>query len=489
MHLGFSLAPASDDTALWGRQLCRRLALVACSLVMLVGPGASSAEECNTDICTGGAACTISGAHVLSPGCELDFGDKDVTIAKTALLREEEGGGFTIKAHHLTLLGSLATKSPTKGTDAGGITVILSGDLTVPPQAKGSISSEGSVDEGVGYGGTVFVTAAGAISLQGNVGIVSRPSGIIDMTGASLLLGERISALVYASIFLKTTAGSMTINKPILADNVSGNVGCGGEVELEAQGGDLIINGQVTQKNVACGSGSLSFIASGDIKVKKLIDASDKYHGDSGGDIAIAAGNDLFVYAPIVADGSPSIEESLGGRILMSAGGNVVITAKVSARAFYEDASGGCIGIAAGPNKSITIDSDLLTTSAKGPGGIIVIGDSPRDDLSECPNPDPAHAGPIVGAESISLTGVVDSTGTTGGVNRLSYRNAFTSSGVRLRSNDNSSTTGNIIQCGCLDDSPTDGTCDANACIRNPLGLIPGTATPVAQVLPTVLVP
>ncbi|MBI3245323.1 MAG: hypothetical protein HYZ50_02310 [Deltaproteobacteria bacterium] len=489
MDWGFSITRAGGGAALWRMRLRRLIGLAVFGLITLAVPQAIHAAECDINICTGGNVCTISGSHTLSGGCELDLGEKDVTIANNALLKEQEGGGFTIEAHHLTLLGTLSTKSPAKGVDAGGITLLLSGDFSIPLKAKGLISSEGSVDEGVGYGGLVHVTAAGAITLQGSAGIISRPGGIIEMTGASVLLGERLSALVYSSIFLKSTAGSVTVNKPILADNVSGNVGCGGEVELEAQGGDLILNGQVTQKNVACGSGSLSFTATGNIKINKPIDASDKYHGDGGGFIAVAAGNDIIVNAPIVADGSPSIEDSFGGRILMSAGGNVFIAAKVSAKAFYEDASAGCIGIAAGPHKSIDVSGELLATSAKGPGGIIVLGDSPRDDLSECPDPNSAHAGSIVGADSIMLSGAIDSTGTDGGVNRISYQNAFTLTGASLRSNTNSATTGNIVQCGCLDDSPADSACDVNVCLSNPVGLVPGVAVPVAQVTPTVLVP
>lgn len=489
MDSGFSIMRAGSGVALRGLRLRRLIGLAVCGLVALASLRAVYAAECDTNICTGGNTCTISGAHVLSGGCELDFGEKDVTITNNALLREQEGGGFTVKAHHLTLLGALSTKSPAKGADAGGITLLLSGDFSIPLKAKGLMSSEGSVDEGVGYGGIVHVTAAGAITLQGNVGIVSRPGGIIEMTGASLLFGERLSALVYSAIFLKSTAGSLTVNKPILADNVSGNVGCGGEIELEAQGGDLILNGQVTQKNVACGSGSLSFTASGDIKINKPIDASDKYHGDGGGFIAVEAGNDIFVNAPVLADGSPSIEDSFGGRILMSAGGNVVIAAKISAKAFYEDAGAGCIGIVAGPHKTIHISGELLATSAKGPGGIIVLGDSPRDDLSECPDPNPTHVGSIVGADAVTISGTLNSTGTDGGVNRISYHNALKFTGASLRSNTNSATTGNIVQCGCLDESPTDGICDVNACIGNPVGLVPGVAVPVAQVKPTVLVP
>lgn len=134
------------------------------SLLVCLSVSRALATECDINICAGNP-CTITGMHDLSGGCVLDFGAKDVTIAKGTTLKEKHGGGFTIKAHHLTLAGALQTKPPTSSDCAGAIELIASGDFITPKGSQGKISATGPASD---CGGSIIITAAGAVNLRGS---------------------------------------------------------------------------------------------------------------------------------------------------------------------------------------------------------------------------------------------------------------------------------------------------------------------------------
>lgn len=436
------------------------------------------ATECDTSICVGGSSCTISGAHTLSGGCDLNFGDKDVTIDRGALVQEFESGGFSIEARHLTLAGTLQTKTPPGGFFSGNIEVTVSGDFVTPKGAPGRIVSPG--------GGGIKVMATGAIMLRGSGGFSSRPLGSIELTGASVLVDEKLTTTSAANLTIHSTNGPVTVKKTLRVDSIALHVGCGATVDIQAQGGDLLLNGALFQTNI-CGAGSLSFSATGNVTINKPINANDKFQGDGGGYIEILAGGDIIINAPITANGSPYIQfASEGGEVLAKAGGNVTVNKTITVNA-VDSQRAGCIGLGAGSAKTIQVNGSLEATSSGGNGGGITLGNVP-DQVSFlfCRNASPS---PPAGADTVILSGSLNSTGATNGVNRISYRTTFDATGGNLKANANSAATGNIVQCACPDGSPTDGVCDVSACINNPVGLNPAQTTPPIQLLPTVLAP
>lgn len=52
------------------------------------------------------------------------------------------------------------------------------------------------------------------------------------------------------------------MNKTIRIDSIAALVGCGATLNVQAQGGDLVLNGLISQTN-NCGSGFLDFSATG----------------------------------------------------------------------------------------------------------------------------------------------------------------------------------------------------------------------------------
>ncbi|MBI3248298.1 MAG: hypothetical protein HYZ50_17465 [Deltaproteobacteria bacterium] len=461
--------------------LKRTVAWSVASLLACLGVSHALATECDTNICAGNP-CTITGMHDLSGGCVLDFGATDVTIAKGATLKEKHGGGFTIKAHHLTLAGTLRTKAP-PGDSAGSIDLILSGNFTTPKGSQGKIMATGPAS---GYGGAIDITAAGAVDLQGGGGLIAQPAGSIDITGTNLLVNEKLSALSVGSINLRSTSGPVTVNKTIRIDSIAALVGCGATLNVQAQGGDLVLNGLISQTN-NCGSGFLDFSASGDIIVNGGIVANDKFQGDGGGYLTFRAGGNIEINAPISANGSPyGYSSTSGGIVYLSADGDVTVTKNITANAIGSS-RGGCIAIAVGTGYTVSVRGKL---EAKAPslGGVIRLGNVSRTiDYHVC---GASVLSPAIGAGTVLLAGTMDSSGTdVAGLNLVSYRTAFDATGGRLISGVNSSATGNIVQCNCADVSPMDGMCDANVCLSDPIGLDPAKVTPAVQLTPIVLVP
>ena len=69
-----------------------RLRLAAAVVAMTcLSVRAANAQECSTAICVGNP-CTISGTHLLTDGCDLDFGSKTVTVAGKLMAAMPWGG-------------------------------------------------------------------------------------------------------------------------------------------------------------------------------------------------------------------------------------------------------------------------------------------------------------------------------------------------------------------------------------------------------------
>lgn len=457
----------------------KRALSIAMLTAMLLQHEHAQATECDPNICVGNP-CTITGQHDLTEGCLLDFGAKDVTIAKGALLKEQQGGGFTLIAHDLTLAGALQTMSPAAGEDAGSIHLIVSGDFTTPKGVPGRMVSQGS---GFGMSGLLSVTAGGDINLQGSSGFSTRPGGGIQLTGNSIVIAEKLSALAGNGGFdIRSTNGPVVIKKPLRADDLAATVGCGGLVNIEVNGGDLTVEGPITQTN-RCGAGTLTFSATGDVVVKKKIVASDtggaNDSGDGGGALTIRADGNIVIDAPITTNGSAALSSSPGGSVLLLAGGEVRVFGDISAKGLHPEAPAGCISIGVGSAGTIQVESTLAATS-QGGFGIIRLGDVPAD-TGFCGE---THAGPPLGADVVMLSGKLD-TSHADGETRISYRSAFDATNGQLVANGGV----NIIQCACPDVAPADGVCDSATCLNDPVGLNPASATPPAQLIPTMLAP
>lgn len=223
--------------------------------------------------------------------------------------------------------------------------------------------------------------------------------------------------------------------------------------------------------------------ATGDVFVNKKIIASDKAgptdSGDGGGDITIRAGGDITTNAPIITNGSGALSGSPGGYVLLIAGGDVTVRDDITANGLHPESPGGCIGIGVGHTGTIRVESVLEAKSLYG-FGVIRLGDVPSN-MHFCGE---NHAGPPLGADTVILSGKLD-TSSVNGENRISYRSAFNATNGQLLANGGE----NIIQGACPDIGPADGVCDSARCLSDPVGVNPALTNPPVQLVPTVLAP
>jgi cysteine-rich repeat protein len=302
------------------------LARGALALLLVLAPFRTNTQgaECTTAICSGtSSSCTITGSHTLtapcvtdpcgtpSCTCTLDFGQKDVTIGGTGVLKVPNSGCLTIIAGDLTVKGNIDA--------AGGfVDVRLAGNGS---STLGRFTATGSalitVSDPPDNGGGVEITApaGGSVKVLQNARIRANGLGSIDICVGARDSTDQCDETGTGEVTIQSTTGDgspeisasnggfMTIvggsiNVPTSATelDVSDNDpdDSGGDIQLRASAGDITANGTVTAndpKSDADG-GAIVLLAPGNHAV--LVGGVLKAQGGTGdfaGDGMIFIGN------------------------------------------------------------------------------------------------------------------------------------------------------------------------------------------------------
>lgn len=448
------------------------LGLVSFSLPSL--PGALAAE-CSSEICAGNP-CTITGHHELEPNCSLDFSATDVTIADDAVLQVTGDGATQITARNLTLRGAIQADK----TARSEIVINVAGKFATPARARGELKAG---DNDSREGGPIRLTAGGEVDLQGLADLSNTPGGQFFIVGRQVVVNQAIVTQGPGRVDIRATAGPIAVHKPI---DVSGTERHqGGSIFLLATG-DVTVAAPLLLKAPATSSGNGFVLEGRNIYVKSstnssVIDLSSGDGSTSGGGKIVAHSDDasgesgvVVIEGRIVLD---SGNDGSAGELEVSAETKLGISGKISAKASGPSGNGGTLLLLGKPDSTIRLSGSFIATG-DGRAGEIEIGAIEGKAVKA-----------IVFSDDVTLN--TQSAG-AGGVNRLRYQKSFRAMGngiVKLLSTHDSTATGNIVECECLDNKPTDGVCDEDACIRDPSGFKSALTLPAIQLRPTVFEP
>ncbi len=430
------------------------------------------AGECSSEICAGDP-CVITGYHELEPNCSLDFSDRDVTIADAAVVQVTGDGAARIMARNLTLRGTIQTD----GVASSEIFIDVAGKFTTPAGAKGEIKAG---DRDSLAGGPIRLTAGGEVELQGSAEFSNAPGGQFFIVGRHVTVNQPIVTQGPGRVDIRATAGPITVSKPIDVSGTSPRQG--GSIFLLATG-NVTVAAPLLLKAPAASSGNGFVLEGRNVYVRAstsapILDLSSGDASSSGGGKIIAhADTASGESGGVVIEGRITLDSGnngSAGELAVSAESKLDILGKISAKASGPSGNGGTLLLLSKPESTIRL-SGAFTATGEGRGGEIEIG-----GIEEAP------VKSLVFLDDVLLN--TQSSG-TGGANRIRYQRSFRAMGsgtVKLLSTRNSATTGNIVECECLDHNPVDGVCDEDACIRGPGGFKSALTLPAIQLKPTV---
>ena len=403
----------------------RATAVPACTAndIIAADPGCSA----------GTGTCTITRTFEIGDGCLLDFGARSVVVATNARidigssnvelqagsLRVADRGAITSTSATIGLIviQTLGDVVIERGVGRGAID-LSSNDVTgcIEILAGGSVRIAGNlqaVQSGqAGRGGEITVEAAvdiileaqSAVSVAGDMsnsegGVISFIAGRDLLLGTSLDVGgantgsidlEAGRDIVLAGADLTATreAGSggvltaasgrnITVSSPVLAngdgpDQAFG--GCGGQIELSADFGDIAVNSRVEAQGASPDGqgGEVSVSTLGSVTVASAASLSARSNGAEGcaGDVTVAAGIDVIVAGALTSSGGFG-----GASVDIAAERNVTISGEINATGRSFGSFGGSVTISA----SDVVPSGRLTLS-----GRILVAGGPCSDLAGC---------------------------------------------------------------------------------------------------------
>ena len=455
--------------------------------------------------CPGGSGpCTVTKVFDVADGCDLDFAARAVTVSPTGELHllggtvTVEAGSFTVAAGgfidgrglgatdvgatlQLHTSGNVAVQKSgaTNGRidvsagNQGGVITIDAGavvsidgklnadNLTVAANGGAigitaasivtggaSVLSATSGNEALIGGGSISLSASGAINLGAELDVSGTTGGDVTLTaGDSIAVrGIRSNGKGEAgdSGNINVTAGtSLQVLAPILAQGSGSLVGGGGgEVDLEAQFGDLTIGGNVLAEGAPPDGdgGDIQLAASGGLTVQSGATVSARGNGGQGGAGAVSLDANLDITSAGTLDASGG---AVGGSVSVCALRNVTLSGAIDASGRYFGGAGGGVTVEAGAADGVAQGSGALLISSTidvGGGDCSVdagCGTGGTTDLTGCTltvtrtggllarAPDAGGAHTLTAREQLTISGAVNATTTiasgTDGSNELDY--------------------------------------------------------------------
>ena len=360
-------------------------------LVVFASVLASRAET--AAVCTASAVCSttadpcaIGGTKDVGNGCVLDFGTRAVVLSGT-LQSATTGGSFTVRAGSLTLsAGKIRSVGPT-GTAGGSVTVEVAGPLVLTGSGP-TLDASGAAN-----GGVVSVTAASIDVQSGSIAADGTGSGacggaiFLTATGGPLVLAAPVHAtgnLLCAGGFLNLSGDDVTVSSTL---NVSGGDFPGG-IALTANTGDVTVtsagalkaSGEQIELGDGGDGGAIAIAAeSGAVVLQGAITTDGATPEGAAGEVSIVAGGNVSVTATISAQGNGGGSD--GGVVEIDAGGDVAIAGSVRVGG-GSDAGGGEVDVRA--DGAIAVAAGKLVQASGGSfgGGAITLRDASRIDVA-----------------------------------------------------------------------------------------------------------
>lgn len=202
-----------------GSQPVRALTYLAFLFLCLGVRNPATASECDPSICVGNP-CTISGVHLLSDECSLDFTGKEVTVTGT-LRSAVDGGIFFISAAKLVLQGTLETLG------GGTLEVDVDGDFSVVSvnQSPARINVNAS--------GFLTIITGGSVNLGSNAYISALGTDNLFGGDVIIMAGGDITTTLSSSMVVDGGQGGDGGAAALLAD---GNITLGGDITANGEG-------------------------------------------------------------------------------------------------------------------------------------------------------------------------------------------------------------------------------------------------------------
>ncbi|MBX3025636.1 hypothetical protein KF840_12085 [bacterium] len=387
------------------------------------------------------------GTITLTSGADVTIGGNTTTPGITArsLSLAQVGGTVSVTAASVNLTGAISVLGGSDGL-GGDVTITTTGPTTI----SGAIDSTGGdggtidIDAGVapgagdvvitssavlkvdatvagGFGGTLDVTALGDGVASGHVSV----EGVLTATGKT---GGTDTGGGAGGCVTITADGNVTNSLPAASINAAGGGpdGDGGEIEITAKHGTVVLNGALDSGSagVESSGGSTTITGSRDVTINGALTS---VAGDGGGgevDLSSDTGSVTVTRtASIKVDGSSS---GAGGAISIESGADgtlphaVVVEGTLTALGGSSGGGGGTIELDGGDAVRVALTATLNANGAlgSGAGGTISVavdsGPALIDGRMSAAGGSPAGKGGMVSVDAgqrILLTGVTDARG------------------------------------------------------------------------------
>jgi hypothetical protein len=286
-------------------------------------------------------------------------------------------------------MSGTGSRIDTSGNGGGGSISVTSGSVDI---RAGIVAADGGLGESCGDGGEIdLVASSGLASIAGTVRTTTAggecDSGSIAVSGDAVSISGSLDArggqaVGDDAIAITATSGNITLlaGATLRADGTGQPEGAGasgGEITLDAELGNVILDGQVISATGNSPDGQGGYVL---VRAKHAVQARTRIVVDAGsqglgGEAHLQAGTDLFVAANVEAKGGFSFPAGSGGIVTLDAQRSIVATSALDVSA----SNAGRIGIGssdettAGP--AITLSGSALAKGARGDGGLVdVVG-------------------------------------------------------------------------------------------------------------------
>jgi cysteine-rich repeat protein len=333
-----------------------RACLVVLLTVVALAPvraGASTAD----DICGAGAdPCVVTGARGVTPGSVLDFGARALQLRPSATLAFS-GGTLTILAGSVRMEGGSTIVGTAANATVPAVHITATGGIRVETAAA---PARIQVSDALN-GGQIVLEAGGDAELLGTLDARGDGNGgaggVIDVTaGGNVTLGGttmlRGGSLGIGGLLTVVAAGGIAVPGSILA-----NADDGGEVDLQALGGDVTLDGPL---DVSAGGnygdgGFVTIVADRDVALRGTLAGqgagSDIEGGGSGADVTVTAtAGSIAVAGALNGNGAPP--DGDGGEFDFTAGTDFTQSANILLQDNGADGCGGLFSVSAGRQAS-----------------------------------------------------------------------------------------------------------------------------------------
>jgi cysteine-rich repeat protein len=388
-------------------------ALMVVALLAGLGWSAPALAQCGgTQLCPGGnlpgaGTCTIANSCTITvppAGLQIDLGSRKLVVKGTLTFAGGESSNVVINAGSFLLDGGTIV-SPGADQIGGNVTINLETDATVQNNGLIDVSAglePGSVDiEALGgdinfngrikANGTTRAADGGFITLFGLNNLTA--SGMLDASAGDMGEGgeidltaqngamvvnapENVAGLDGGTICLLSGTTMQVAASATMMANANGDAGSGGEIDLES-GGDMTVLADSDGTGSPAAS-SQDMQSGGDGADVSMISDNGKLTlngkidasaaaGGSGGNLDLEATTDLTFSKQLFAMSSG--EFGFGGDVNLFAGGNLSVPQQVNTNG--GTGSGGTFEATAGG--TLTVSASVITDGTQPPGGATVL--------------------------------------------------------------------------------------------------------------------